>query len=240
MKSRFAKSDCFRMTPKPASWRIQPIAAANCSSAPAHEIKNRVFPLSAEIDPGMPRNPLCSPARTLTGENSFHPSRKVTLAILPAAQSPLDFSREPSYGLVLQPIPKLKVFAIVNMEKTEAPAFRAPEFAPTVPRKLCTNGGTRRTHARCGCAEVRANGFARNPSKPLEHFWTRLAGRCAFAPAWKRRLYSSCLILMCNVGAGGARDSTGNMAFQTLKGNPRQAAGSSIRDEEMLAIAGNS
>ena len=106
------------------------------------------------------------------------------MAVNPAAQSPLDFSGKPSYGWLLQTIPKLKVFAIVIVEETEAPAVWAPAFAPAVPRDLCTDCGISRTadHKRCGRAcqfikpnypqmEARVHGRARDPHKTDELFF---------------------------------------------------------------------
>jgi hypothetical protein len=67
------------------------------------------------------------------------------------------------------------------MEETEASAFLAPEFAPAVPRDLCTDCVSLRTHYRSGCAcqfikpddrqmGGHTDGWTRNPSKPLERF----------------------------------------------------------------------
>jgi hypothetical protein len=161
-----------------------PISAANCASVPGPGNKKMRFSVICRNCPWhLPRNPPSSPRNSdLSRRNSFPPSRKISLAVSPAAQSPLDFSREPGYGLIIQPIPKLKVFAIVIVEETEAPAFWAPAFAPAVPRDLCTDFGTSRAHARCGCAspfanpndpqiKTRASGWVLNPSTPVEQFF---------------------------------------------------------------------
>jgi hypothetical protein len=83
--------------------------------------------------------------------------------------------------LGLQPIPKLKVFAIVIVEETEASAFWTPAFAPAMPRDHGTDCATSRKHERCRCAcqfiepedpqvEAGMDGVARNRSKSVERF----------------------------------------------------------------------
>ncbi len=135
----------------------------------------------------LPRNPPSSPRKSdLSRRNSFlHLD-----AHSPAAQSLLDFSREPGYGHLPQPIPKLKVFAIVIVEETEAPAF----WAPAVLRDLCTRCGVSRRHAGCGCASlfIKPNGSkietGRSPARAMPARGSRV-----LPTARKGRLPSPCL-----------------------------------------------
>ena len=106
------------------------------------------------------------------------------LGFRPAVHSSLDFGRKQVYGWLLQPIPKLKVFAIVIVEETEAPAVWTPAFAAAAPRDLCTDCGISRTAnpKRCGRAcqfiqpnypqmEARVHGRPRNLHKSDEVFF---------------------------------------------------------------------
>jgi hypothetical protein len=202
----------------------------------------------------LPRNPPSSPRKSdLSRKNSFPPSRKISFANNPAAQSLLDFSRELGYGLLLQPIPKLKVFAIVIVEETEAPAFRTPAFAPAVPRDLCTDRGTSQPHERCGCARqfikpndlqmvARPDAWARNPSTSVERFFG--ASRRMIRAA-RTRVEIKALEFVLHLKAERPRLMRHVIPQEIwhLLAPPRQTRKfdeSSIRDEEMLAIPWNS
>jgi hypothetical protein len=177
------------------------------------------------------------------------PSRKINLAHSPAAQSPLDFSREPGYGLLLQPIPKLKVFAIVIVEETEASAFWAPAFPPAVQRNLCTDFGTSQTHERFECAcqsikqndpqvETRAEAWARNSSKPVEQFFGAFRRMIRAA---RVRVEMKVLKFLLHLKAQRPRQTRHVIPQEIchLDAPMRQARKvdeSSMPDEEMLAI----
>ena len=177
--------------------------------------------------------------------NSFPPSRKIGLAINPAAQSHLDFSGKPGYGLRLQPIPKLKVFAIVIVEETQASAFWTPAFAPAMPRDHGTDCATSQKHERCRCAcqfiepkdpqvEAGMDGVARNRSKSVELF---SGGMIRAEPTRvQMKAWSPFFVLKRNVRAGCVTDSTTYMAPHRAARQTRKSDESSMRDEEMLAI----
>jgi len=141
----------------------------------------------------------------------------------------------------------------VNMEETEASAFLAPEFAPAVPRDLCTYCGTLRTHERAGCAcqfikpddqqmGEHTDGRTRNPSKPLERF---LGLFRRMMRAARTSVETKALQFLLHLKAQRPRPVR-HMIPQEIwhHATPRlrmpNADESSMRDEEMLAIVQNS
>ena len=255
MKLRFAKSHCWRMTPIARAFEDAAYYCGKLRIRPRPRNKKSSFPVICRNCPRhLPRNPPSSPRKSdLSSRNSFPPFRKISLANNPAAQSPLDFSREPGYGLLLQPIPKLKVFAIVIVEETEAPAFWAPAFAPAVPRDLCTRCGASGPHARCGCTsqfikpngprmEASVDGWARNPRKSVERFFAPFRRMTRAAPT---RAEMKALEFVLHVKPKRPRRMRDLIPQEIwhLAARMRQTRKfdeSSIRDEEMLAIPWNS